>query len=475
MTEREETGKENAGGRASVATATPGGRRSIKRFRARVQRLENRSSFSPGVLMVRCAPDLVGSIPDLEGAQVATIRALSLPAAAERLFAHLVTDGKIKEAIPVFSRLTGGRPLSIAPTNIAAAFATSVRNSENEDLRGLVMLRIAQSADLEETARELEATPGIEYAHPVPRRWMVGPRPLPNDPMVPRQWGLKAIGWHRTGAPPDASSIRVGVLDTGVDLDHPDLGNVINSYIHERLANIDVVGHGTHVAGIIGAEMNNGIGIAGVVRCDLNIWKNFSDTPDPVDGMYYVDDVSYQRALNSARNAGIRVLNLSIGGTLSNPTEEILFRRLLNSGCTVVAAMGNEFEEGNPTEYPGAYPGVIAVGAVGRDNQRASFSNTGEHISLAAPGVNILSTLPMQASAARNPSETEYASWDGTSMATPHVTGAAACVLARDPNLSPEQVREKLVSTSSKVAAMNGKTFTPELGHGLLDLEKALS
>jgi subtilisin family serine protease len=171
----------------------------------------------------------------------------------------------------------------------------------------------------------------------------------------------------------------------------------------------------------------------------------------------------------------MRVVNLSIGGTASSQTEEFLFRRLINAGVTVVAAMGNEFKEDNPTEYPGAYPGVIAVGATGKSNRRASFSNTGKHIRICAPGLNILSTLPMKPSAARTAKETEYAVWSGTSMATPHVTAAVALILAGDPNLSPQQVVERLTSTATKVSAMGGKKFTKEYGHGLLNLESAVS
>jgi subtilisin family serine protease len=183
----------------------------------------------------------------------------------------------------------------------------------------------------------------------------------------------------------------------------------------------------------------------------------------------------YQRALNAARNAGMQVVNLSIGGAGHSRTEEFLFRRLLNAGATVVAAMGNEFKEGNPTEYPAAYPGVIAVGAIGKSNRRASFSNTGSHIVISAPGLNILSTLPMTWSAARDKSETKYAVWSGTSMATPHISAAAALIIARHPNLSPQQIADRLKSTATKLSAMGNKPHTREYGSGLLNIESAVS
>ena len=180
----------------------------------------------------------------------------------------------------------------------------------------------------------------------------------------------------------------------------------------------------------------------------------------------------YQRALNGARNSGVRALNLSIGGTIFTQTESLLIRRLIESGCTVVAAMGNEYTEGNPVEYPAAYPGVVAVGAISETNLRAYFSNTGPHIALTAPGENILSTLPMKKSAYRD--ETKYASWSGTSMATPHVTAAAALIQAKNPGLDPKQVAKLLKRTATKLPAMKNKSKTKDFGAGLLNLQTAL-
>ena len=137
--------------------------------------------------------------------------------------------------------------------------------------------------------------------------------------------------------------------------------------------------------------------------------------------------------------------------------------------------MGNEFEDGNPTEYPAAYPGVVAVGAVDEASRRASFSNTGRHIAISAPGTNILSTLPMKTSTARKNIDTKYNAWSGTSMATPHVTAAVALVVSQHPDWTPRQVADQLAATAIKVPEMKSKRRTTELGAGLLNLKDGLS
>ncbi|MEN3333297.1 MAG: hypothetical protein V7641_2662 [Blastocatellia bacterium] len=449
----------------------------VARLKPHEHAVASRPQYVPGLLVVKCKEDIVANLPDIHSAHVAAIRTLALPLSVQSPFQNLEDRGLIKEVVPVFSRLTSGRSLSIAPTSVAASFATSIRDAEDDDLRGINVLRLSRYANLRQVEKDLANTPGIEYVHRVPVRWMATAKPLriPKDPLVARQWNLQAVRWFNTNPLPDASTVKVGVLDTGVDITHPDLENIIQAYIHEGASGTDIVGHGTHVSGILSAEINNNIGIAGICHCDLSVWKIFDDTPNQYDGEYYVDDIMYQRALNAARNAGMRVVNLSIGGTLRSQTEEILFRRLMNAGVTVVAAMGNEYREDNPVEYPAAYPGVIAVGATSKANRRAAFSNTGRHIGISAPGLNILSTLPMAPSAARNEDETEYAIWSGTSMATPHVSAAAALILAANPDLSPQQVAERLQSTATKLRAMGDKGSSQEYGYGLLNIENALS
>jgi subtilisin family serine protease len=425
-------------------------------------------TYVPNLLQIKIKEDVIHGLPDVSGAGPATIRGLKLPTKVEEPFAALRQKKAIKEVMPVFSRATRGRPLAGAPASVAAAFTSSVRDSENEDLRGINMLKLSTKINLDQVEKDLQKAAGVEYVHRIPARWASAAASA--DPLANRQWGLRAVNYFKMPSVPDASGVKVAVLDTGLDTVHADLQNFA-TYTHDGASAEDIVGHGTHVAGIIAAANNNNVGITGICHCDLHAWKIFGDE-EASDGEYYVDEVMYQRALNAARNNSMRVLNLSIGGTVYTQTEALLIRRLIDAGCTVVAAMGNEYLEGDPTEYPAAYPGVIAVGASNETSRRAYFSNTGTHITLIAPGNNILSTLPMKASSYRD--ETQYAAWSGTSMATPHVTAAVALILARRPNYGPRDVARHLQQTATKLPAMKNRKKTKEYGSGLLDLEAAV-
>ncbi len=426
-------------------------------------------AFLPGQLILRIREAAVR--PHLGPAQLMFSRgeAKRLPDTVAGPLEYLRKNAGLKAVHPLFSsRRAEVRRLSFATADRQKlAILSSVSDSENEDLAGFTVVSLDPKKITPKILQQLRASKAVQLAEPMPARWLAGGTA---DPMQNLQWGLRAIKWF-DAAIPDASGVRVGVLDTGVDTTHPDLRKLRIDYHHDGLKAEDIVGHGTHVSGIIAATTNNGVGISGVAGCKLSVWKIFPDTPE--QGDFYVDGERYLQALNAVIGAGVKVMNLSIGGTEHSQTEALLFRRLSDRGIIVVAAMGNEYEDGNPTEYPGAYKGVLAVGSVAENLRRSSFSNTGKHIVLVAPGSNILSTLPMKRSAYRE--ETEYAAWSGTSMATPHVTAAAALVLARQTHNSPAQVSAHLRETTTHLPAMKKATWTPAYGSGLLNLKNALS
>lgn len=417
-----------------------------------------------------------------------SIRRLSVAAELESpsadspqpILASLLERGYVSEIIPVFPI---PQPFAEARGS-ARVLAAAVRDSPSglKRARGLVSVKLDRGTNAESLAEHLsQQVDEVEYAYVPPVKHLFAPprrttrRPRrnaseTNDPLASRQWNHGAVRIHQARERQgfmDASGVLIAIVDSGIDRDHPDLDGVIKEYINFHSAtedDRDYVGHGTHVAGIIAAEINNQIGIAGLCAASLLVIKGLPRAGTPWNAERYYQALAYPI------ERGAKVLNLSLGGGL-DPGERDIIADLLDAGITVVAAMGNDFLRGNPIEYPAAYEGVIAVGASDEIDRRASFSCTGDHIALVAPGVNILSTVP------RYPSEfaqnLEYDSWPGTSMATPHVAAAAALLLAKSPNLSPEEVRKRLRETADFVPGQTRRNN--EYGAGRLNIATALA
>ncbi|MEL4895081.1 S8 family peptidase [Crocosphaera sp. Alani8] len=400
----------------------------------------------------------------------------------------------------------------LATQDVFTALQASLERVPSDDVcSGVSIIELEDAQYLPEIQLALANDPNVEYASRIPIRYLVastqsgGPDLGITATPPPTIWNLKKIRWADARALPDfreATDIKVAVLDTGIDVNHPDLKGKIKNYVFDApdlanpSSNRDILGHGTHVAGTIAASINNDIGINGICDCHLGIWKVFDDTPDFVQCgengyQYLTNDCLYLRALCDCIKQNIDVVNLSIAGTESDPFEIEVFRRLIENGTTVVAGMGNSAELGNPVMYPAAYPDVIAVGATKQDDKVTIFSSFGNHISISAPGNAIWSTLPTypghltleavcdgdnykvgRISRAR---DIQYDAWAGTSMATPHVTGAVALVLANKGRMKPSEVRMLLRKTADKVPDMEGKEFDPRYGAGRLNLLRLLS
>ncbi|MFL5028437.1 MAG: S8 family serine peptidase [Xanthobacteraceae bacterium] len=376
----------------------------------------------------------------------------------------------LKSVRPLFVDKKAAKPPAGAMGLMAVrgALARSATDAPREKLRGFQLVELKGKKPTPALMKRLRGSNAIDLVEPVPNRWLSAKA----DAFINRQWGLRAISWF-DGTHPSAAKVAVAVVDSGVDADHEDLEGVIAEYRHDNNKTRDFLGHGTHVSGIIAAVVNNSVGIAGVANCRLHCWKIFDDPP-PGSARQDFNFEFYSSALASALDSDVKVINLSIGGEDHSQAEATIFQELSDAGVVVVAAMGNEFDEGNPKEFPAAYKGVLAVGAVDEVGRRATFSCTGSHIGLVAPGVNILSTVPRQKAVLAD--ATMYDSWPGTSMATPYVAGAAALLYAkRDKSkAAAAAIVKRLKSTATKLPDMKRKATTKEYGSGLLDIAAAL-
>jgi subtilisin family serine protease len=390
-----------------------------------------------------------------------------LPEQLSAPLAALCRDGATRSASAVAA--DGEKPVRGRERAVLQALAQSAAASDSPELQGMMVLNIDKEADAEELAGRMKSEPAFDFVEPFPARWPAATAlHAAHDPRRNLQWNLRAVDWFRADLP-DASNVAVAVLDTGVDTAHPQLQGRIRMYDHRGSKPDDLVGHGTHIAGVIAARHRHDVPMVGLTNCLLDIWKVYTD-PKPQDSGVYVDADLYLRALRMIEKSDIRIVNLSLGGTERSDAERLLFRRLIDRDTVIVASMGNEGEAGNPIEFPGAYHGVVSVGAVGEDLRRAPISNTGRHIDIMAPGMNILSTVPLKPSKLRR--QTDLASANGTSVATAHVAAAIAMMHARDGVRDVSDVRERLCRTSTRLSEMGDRKRTITDGCGLLNLRK---
>jgi subtilisin family serine protease len=380
---------------------------------------------------------------------------------------RLMENGRIKAVRPVLPEVVIAPPRP--PRRGRAAGRAATAKPVVARSRGLVTIEVPRNEDPKQMARYLQGLDSeVAYAYiPRPRRMFAKRRAKQVDPLFTRQWGhaaVRIVQARQLASFVEATNVTVAVADSGIDEAHPDLAGVVAEYrtFLNSEGKRDYAGHGTHVSGIIAARLNNGIGVAGLCAARLLVLK-------VLPGRVEWDAAAYYRSLAYCLGRA-RVLNLSLGDESFDPGESDVIADLIDGGIVVVAAMGNEYEEGNPLEYPAALEGVCAVGATDQADRRGEFSNTGRHISLCAPGVAIVSTTPTYRYAY---GKSDYDTWDGTSMAAPHVAAAAALLIAEEPALKPAQVIRKLQRGADRVAAMRTRP-SPSFGWGRLNIEAAL-
>lgn len=289
----------------------------------------------------------------------------------------------------------------------------------------------------------LQSLPGVRY---VERNYLAFACNNPNDPLFTQQWGLARIQAMQAWAQwTPQRTVFIAILDTGIDATHPDLSQKIrrhnngaiygyNSMLNNAHTH-DGHGHGTHCAGIAAAHTHNGIGIAGVAAWNSNLAS--AHTAVQLMPVKVLNDQGYgsfadiARGITWAADNGAHIISLSLGSTTGTQQLHDAVNYAWSRGCLVVAAAGNNGT--NTPFYPAFYDNVIAVAATDPNDRLTSFSQYGAWVDIAAPGELILSTVPGG-----------YESWSGTSMACPHVAGAAALIWSRTPSLSNQQLRQAL-------------------------------
>jgi subtilisin family serine protease len=288
---------------------------------------------------------------------------------------------------------------------------------------------------------------------------------VPNDPLYKMfQWNLRRIGMEQAwDLRPSATDVVVAVLDTGVDLNHPDLKpNLLTDQGYDFLDDVpspqDDESHGTAVAGIIGAVGNNHEGVSGVA------WHVKLLPIKALNAQGRGPDSAMVKAILYAADNGARIINISSTGTRYSAALETAVQYAEDKGALVVAAAGNTGNGDNAVNYPAAFDGVAAVAAIDDHDQLASFSQRRSYVALAAPGVDVPSTA--WAGAGRG----LYASQSGTSIAAPHVSGAAAILWALRPDLAAGDIMMALESGADKVT-----TADPGYGAGILNVARAVA
>lgn len=367
--------------------------------------------------------------------------------------------------------------------NASAASIQAIKDDLGADrIRQFTKLRVdylrISRASVDEAVTRYRTHPAVEVIEP---NYIYRASFVPNDPMFDQLWGMQNTG--QTGGTPGADisavqawdvftgspSVLVGVIDSGVDYTHPDLaaniftntgeipGNFIDDdgngfiddvrgwdFVNNDNDPMDDAGHGTHCSGTIGAVGNNGIGVAGVTWNVRILPIKFLDSFGSGTTEGAIAAVDY------ARTMGVQIVSASWGGTGNSELLRSAIESFNNAGGLFVAAAGNA---GQNTDvfpfYPSAYdlPRIVAVAASTHNDVLAGFSNFGVvTVDLAAPGESILSTVPGAG----------YAVFNGTSMATPHVAGALALMLARFPGMDADAAKSLLLSRADPIPALAG-------------------
>ena len=376
------------------------------------------------------------------------------------------------------------KPKVTAPfveATISAYQAKKIRRIPKIDV---FLLQIPKGITVEEMLYVLKQNPNIEFAEPNYKAYIAV---TPNDTLFGFQYALYNSGQEIGESPesprgtPNADikatsaweeikgdeEIVIAVIDTGVDMEHPDLINKIHSegydFVNDDNDATDDQAHGTFVAGIAAAETNNNKGVAGVAwNCKILPIKSIDEEGE---GTY---EWIEQGIIWAAEN-GADVINLSLGGPVPSQSLEAALTHAFGKDIVIVAAAGNEETE---VLYPAAYDDYcLAVAATDYDDLRVEWSNFGPEVDVAAPGERVVGPVPTWF---WGPDSFPYGFWGGTSMSTPHVAGLAALIKSMKPWLKAADIMNVIRYSADDV---NGTDYPGKdnfIGYGRINMEKAL-
>jgi len=307
---------------------------------------------------------------------------------------------------------------------------------------------------LETVKRALANNPHINF---VENNFVASASAIPNDTFYSSQWHLQKIyapeGWNiSTGS----SEIPIAIIDSGVDPTHPDLASKLlqgYNFLKDNLDTSDVLGHGTAVAGSAAALSNNYTGVTGVS------WNSPIVPLVVLNSNNYATYFDISRAITYAVDKGIKIINISIGGSSSSSTLQNAVNYAWNNGAVIFASAMN-YSSSTPY-YPAACNNVVAVSATNRDDTIASFSNYGNWVDISAPGVSILTTN----------NGGGYGTWSGTSFSSPISAGLAALIFSVNPSLTNQQVVDIIKNNTDDLGSQG---FDPYYGWGRINVYKSL-
>jgi PKD repeat protein len=376
---------------------------------------------------------------------------------------------KFKEHFPLAESLTPSKAVVDFFESYRASFQViKIQSSfwfSKSSLNRINRVQFLPNQNLDEVIRLLTASGQVEYAEkiPVSKHYLIPNDLGSNTTATGGQWYLYKIkapqAWDiQTGN----TAIKVAIVDDAMQIAHSDLqGMTLSGFdIADNDADVNPPAtawdHGTHIGGLIGANTNNGTGMAslafGVKLLPIKITSDSS--PNVL--------ISEYEGVAFAVNQGARVINMSWGASVPSQTGLAVINEAYNSGVVLVAAAGND---GNSNvNYPAGYQGVISVGATNNIDVRASFSNYGSSVDISAPGSQIWSLAPNNGTSVKN----------GTSFAAPLVSAAAALLLSANPSLSPSEVESCLLASADNIDVFN-PNYIGLLGAGRLNVQQALA